>query len=304
MEAQPSAHAPHSSQAQPLPAVMELRKQTKRTARGDDDQLTIRWFTPRGRAALAELVDDLRHGEGRHLVQIVAELRRGGALADAPDLRGIDLRGMDLANAQLAGADLRAARLAGANLRRANLRGACLERAVLRGAKLNGADLRGASLERTDLREANLSDSNLEGAVISAAKLKGAEIKRAWVKGVDFSQAFVEGVDLSLLRHKAYQPVRSTVRLRDGIGAPPRSEPVPMTQRLRQAPRPAPSSGAGRVASAGPRASRGASTATFEEALAQLLLRRGEVGRIVVDFGGEELVLFEGGGEPSLRHAA
>lgn len=296
MDTQPTPKVSH----QPEPAALAQRKQTKRTARGEEDQLTIRWFTPRGRAALSELVDDLLHGEGRHVGVIVAELRREGALADAADLRGIDLRGLDLANAQLPGADLRGARLAGANLRRANLRGACLERAVLRGAKLKGADLRGASLERSDLRDADLSDTNMEEAKLAAAKMRGAEIKRAWVRGVDFEQAFTDGVDLSLLRRKPYCPPRSSARLRDGIGAPPGSEPVPMTQRLRApAPRRAPPA---RVEQ--PRRRLRTGSATLDEALAQILLRRGEVEQVVVRFGDQEVVLFGESGEPSLRHVA
>lgn len=269
-----------------------LRKRTRRTARNPDSQLAIRWFTPRGRAALADLIEDLLYGDGSHIAAAVADVRREGAAPDRVDLRGIDLRGVELANAQLAKADLRGARLAGVNFMRANLEGALLERAVLRGAKLNGSTLRGADLQRADLRDADLTEANLEGALVKGAKMRGADVKRAWAKDVDFTEAFCEGVDLSRIRRKAHRAPRSTIRARDGIGAPPGSEPVPATQRFRKRPTP-PRMAPPRVRSGGtPRPPRAQPAPSLDAALAQLLLRRGEVDRIVVTMGGQEVELF------------
>jgi len=59
-------------------------------------------------------------------------------------LRGLDLSGFDLAQADLRGADLR-----GTNLSQAELSGAHLERANLFKAVLDGADLAGAFLYET-----------------------------------------------------------------------------------------------------------------------------------------------------------
>lgn len=67
------------------------------------------------------------------------------------NLRGADLRNVNLVGANLRGADLRDANLVYANLRVANLRGA-----DLRGADLRSADLRNASLIGADLRGADL----------------------------------------------------------------------------------------------------------------------------------------------------
>ncbi|MBL4847777.1 MAG: pentapeptide repeat-containing protein [Planctomycetes bacterium] len=284
--------------AESRPNQSQIRKRTRRAARTPDSQLAIRWFTPRGRAALTELLEDLLHGEGRHIADAVEDLRREGALPGRVDLRGIDLRGLELANAQLANADLRGARLAGTNLMRANLEGALLERAVLRGARLTGSSLRRANLERADLRDVDLSEANLEGANLSGAKMRGAELKRAWARGVKFEEAFVEGVDLTRVRRAPHRAPRSTARTRDGIGAPPGSEPVPATQRFRKRPRPPIPSPT--EVQPGPSPSQ----PSFDAALADLLLNRADVDRIVVTMAGQELVLFvREDGRPALRIA-
>jgi uncharacterized protein YjbI with pentapeptide repeats len=66
----------------------------------------------------------------------------------APDLRGADLRGANLEEADLSGANL-----ADADLREADLGWAGLFRADLRKADLGGANLEGADLSRADLYE-------------------------------------------------------------------------------------------------------------------------------------------------------
>ncbi len=84
----------------------------------------------------------------------------------AADLRRADLRGVDLQKVNLAGAKLKGALLRGANLRQANLQGAGLAWAVLRGANLEGADLGGANLSRADLTNASMQNANLRGAIL------------------------------------------------------------------------------------------------------------------------------------------
>ena len=74
------------------------------------------------------------------------------------DLRGADLRGANLSEANLRGADLR-----GANLSEANLRGADLSEANLSEADLRGANLRGANLGDADLRDADLRGCKPQG---------------------------------------------------------------------------------------------------------------------------------------------
>mgnify|MGYP000467284310 CR=1 FL=1 len=120
--------------------------ETEQHVTGKGDTLSIRWFTPRGRATKQEVLESIRFEDGAHLREIVADLRRGG-LDDAKlDLRGIDLRGEDLAAARLAGVDLTGARLDNCNLTQADFTGATLDRAVLTGAKLRGAKLDKACL--------------------------------------------------------------------------------------------------------------------------------------------------------------
>ena len=85
---------------------------------------------------------------------------RGLALANL-DLRGIDLReanltGADLRGTLLWGADLRHARLDGAVLAGAGLQHARLQHAVLRSGVLTEADVANASLSGTDLADADL----------------------------------------------------------------------------------------------------------------------------------------------------
>jgi hypothetical protein len=79
------------------------------------------------------------------------------------DLRGADLSGDDLRNANLRGADLRGANLSDADLSSANLRGADLRSANLEYANLSSADLRGADLEDANLNSADLRGTDLSG---------------------------------------------------------------------------------------------------------------------------------------------
>ena len=90
------------------------------------------------------------------------------------NLRGANLRGADLWDADLRGANLRGADLRGADLRDADLRGANLRGADLWDADLRDADLRGANLWDADLRGANLWGANLWDADLRGANLWGA----------------------------------------------------------------------------------------------------------------------------------
>jgi len=197
------------------------------------DRLAIRWFTPRGRLARTELLEDLRHDGGAHLAEIVAEVRRPGVDADRLDLRGIDLRGEDLAGSDLAKADLRGAILDDCKLIRARLAGACLDRASLKGAKLNDADLRGTSLACAELTRADLGGANLERARLEGAVLAHASLRRACVAGVELRGVDLHQADTAQLRREPvtfdYARRRTTRRVR--LGKPPAQEPVPTPER-------------------------------------------------------------------------
>ncbi|MCO5171755.1 MAG: pentapeptide repeat-containing protein [Planctomycetes bacterium] len=275
-------------------------------ARGGD-RLTIRWFTPRGRATRQELLDDLRFEEGAHLREIVAEVRREGVDEATVDLRGIDLRGEDLAGARLAGVDLSGARLDGCDLSQADLRGARLERAHLSGARLRGAKLQRARLRDADLSRADLGEAWLEEADLEHARLPGASLHRARIAGAALSRADLSGVDLSTAFRQPLPFVdpRPTVIRRRPVGAPPPTEPRRPTERL-AAPtarlRPPPPPLRGRIIPHETvRMARGDVAAPHEDldaAVSELLALRGKVERVTVVVDGVERVLFLGDEQP------
>jgi hypothetical protein len=110
----------------------------------------------------------------------VAQLMRGTRVWNAwrkrsprvvPDLSrallvDLELRGVNLADANLERAILRGTSLSRANLSRANLRRADLRTASLRRARLDHADLSGAVLRFTSLAETSVQDARLTGCEI------------------------------------------------------------------------------------------------------------------------------------------
>ncbi len=73
------------------------------------------------------------------------------------DLRGFDLKDIDLSGADLTKAHLESADLRGANLKNASLSGANLENAYCKNADFSGADLSTANLRGAFFHHANLS---------------------------------------------------------------------------------------------------------------------------------------------------
>lgn len=118
----------------------------------------------------------------------------GGACADlkGADLRDIDLRGIDLRGANLRYTDLRGADLRGADLRYTHLR-----YANLRGTNLKGADLKYADLSNADLKYANLYDADLSGANLRYTNLYDADLKNTKLKNADLYGADLNGADLN-----------------------------------------------------------------------------------------------------------
>ncbi len=101
-----------------------------------------------------------------------------------PDLRGIELIGMTLTQADLRDVELRSANLAAADLNHADLRRADLRHTDLSGAQLCATDLRGANLTavglgRANLFKANLGNAELVSANLSAANFNGADLSNA-----------------------------------------------------------------------------------------------------------------------------
>jgi uncharacterized protein YjbI with pentapeptide repeats len=114
-----------------------------------------------------------------------------------PDLREINLQGVDINGAYLAEADLSRVDFSGRDLS-----GALLHEADFTGAKFNGTNLRKAKLGRSILFRADLIKANLEGAELQAADfrqahLMGANLKKIYLGGVEFTAAALSRADFT-----------------------------------------------------------------------------------------------------------
>ncbi len=102
-------------------------------------------------------------------------------LGDSPNLRDADLRGAGLPrylqNADLRGADMRGVNLFNKDLSGADMRNANLQGADLKRTRLEGADMRNANLRNADLSGQYLRETNLEGADLTGANLEGASLR-------------------------------------------------------------------------------------------------------------------------------
>ena len=94
---------------------------------------------------------------------------------DHPDSQ-IDLRGVDLYNAELPGINLQNAFLGHANLSSANLNGANLESADLIGAHFYKTQLKHANLQKARLVISRLVKTDLEGANLDGCAVYGASV--------------------------------------------------------------------------------------------------------------------------------
>jgi uncharacterized protein YjbI with pentapeptide repeats len=167
------------------------------------------------------------------------------------DMRGIDLAGLPLWNADLSSAQLDQASLYATDLRQANLSGAHLsqalawaadlEQAVLFGAHLQGvclffANLKGAFLARADLKEASLLGAQLPGADLKRANLTQADLRTAQLRGAQMygailNGAHLEGTDLSDVVGLSEQQLRDAITddktVRPATFSPPAPDPSP-----------------------------------------------------------------------------
>ena len=142
---------------------------------------------PGGRERLVEMV---RSGDPDQIAQ-AREVSIGFGLKGL-DLNGSELRNADLRNVELGGSDLTFA-----NLRNANLSGANLYDSNLYSADLRNADLIGVNLRRADLTDVNLSGANLRGAFLARTNLNDADLRGAKLAGAKLIDAKLIGADLS-----------------------------------------------------------------------------------------------------------
>jgi uncharacterized protein YjbI with pentapeptide repeats len=127
--------------------------------------------------------------------------------ATTPDLRGADLRGLNLAEwnfdgALMEAADLTECTLNSATFRQSDLRHAdftraAAKRAVFVGANLTGAFLGSAMAAESSFEGATLTESNLARAALNGALLRNADLRRADLRQADLSGARLERADLT-----------------------------------------------------------------------------------------------------------
>ncbi|MBW4576106.1 MAG: pentapeptide repeat-containing protein [Aphanothece sp. CMT-3BRIN-NPC111] len=134
--------------------------------------------------------------------ELLKRYAAGGRNFQSGDLRGIQLAGADLRdanliNTQLGHADLRNAQLDGAKLAIADLSNTLLNGASLRKAKLMGAIFRDADLSGADLSRADLSDADLRNAQLVKANLVGANLSAADLRGANLRNANLTSAELS-----------------------------------------------------------------------------------------------------------
>lgn len=119
--------------------------------------------------------------------------------ADLMDLRGADLRGLDLSEAYLFNTVLVEVNLSGTGLVRATLNGADLRRADVTGAKLtkaeayecqaDGATFRDADLFAVDFLYASAVGCDFRGATMNSIRLLGADLTGADLRGASLVDA-------------------------------------------------------------------------------------------------------------------
>lgn len=125
-------------------------------------------------------------------------------------MRGVNLHGAVLLEANLLEANLMVAYLREADLQGVNLRGANLESATLHRANLHGADLWDANLQDANLHGANLQNTNLYGA-----NLKNANLHEVNLHGANLRTANTEYAQYNLEQFANVEPDKQpeTVRL-------------------------------------------------------------------------------------------
>lgn len=129
--------------------------------------------------------------------QVIQQRRLG------PDMRGANLRDVDLHGLPLARAGFRSTELSDANLSQAELEEAWLNdanlcRANLRNMNAYGARLLGADLTSADLTGANLCSADLSGAILRSATLRAANLENARLVDTNLQEADLREARLNM----------------------------------------------------------------------------------------------------------
>jgi hemerythrin len=124
-------------------------------------------------------------------------LASGGKEGERANLEGLDLSGVDLAEARLSNANLRNAAFPGANCRSGSFDGSDMRFSDISGSLFSGANLANVRLRHADLSFCDLSEANLRGADLSGARLKSAKLGDADLTGAIMLEVDLEETDLS-----------------------------------------------------------------------------------------------------------
>jgi len=140
------------------------------------------------KAWAVEIRPFLLTGEVRHAAKIILS----ESILSYTDMSGLDLRQVNLTQAELHETKLRRANLKGADLRESEL-----IKADLRSSDLRDAGLSWADISESDLREADLSQANLMGAIMQDANLSQANLSQAVLNGATLTGSKLVGTNLS-----------------------------------------------------------------------------------------------------------
>jgi hemerythrin-like metal-binding protein len=124
-------------------------------------------------------------------------LASGGKEGERANLEGLDLSGVNLAEARLSNANLRNAAFPGANCRAGFFDGSDMRFSDISGSLFADANLANARLRHADLSFCDLSAANLRGADLSGARLKSAKLPDADLNGAIMLEVDLEDADLS-----------------------------------------------------------------------------------------------------------
>lgn len=111
------------------------------------------------------------------------------------DLSCMELRGVNLSNANLIGVNLQASDLTNANLRNAILIAARLFEADLTNANLSGANLTAALFGDTQCRGTNFSGASLHGTSLAQSNFSNADFSNCEIYGVAVWDIDLEGAN-------------------------------------------------------------------------------------------------------------